>query len=527
MKRTKILLSAVAAVLVIILPLLMLIGAMFAIPPQYTNTFVGELDNKYDRLMSLDEPKVVVVGGSSVAFGLESELIEKYLGMPVVNFGLYAALGTKVMLDLSRSGIGEGDIVILAPELDKQTMSMYFNAQTTLQATDDKPSMLMHLRGDDIFATLGALFEHVGDKIEYFINGAPDPSGVYNGKNFNEYGDLEYERKENVMALTYDPNTMITLNESILSDDFMSYLNEYIADVKAVGADVYFSYCPMNELALAEGTSEDSLGAFEAVLSERIDCPIISHVEDYILGAGYFYDTNFHLNDTGSTYRTLRLIEDILLARDSSVLVREDYPDEPMLGNDMIVIPPSGGSEDNTEGDEKEDDFDEQLPDGGEAGDNGDADTPELLDPELVENTEYFNYEVLSGGNLKIVSLTELGKTQETLTIPVYAKLSGDTVRRAVTVLGEGALTGTVAHTLIIPEDSYLASMSNGCFDGAQTLKALYIYLFDADSLNPPASFSGTHADFVIHAPEESGYTTSYYWSQVKQVEIILDLKVE
>ena len=90
----------IAAILVIVLPVGILLGMLFMLPSQYSNTFVGELDEKYNRLMEIDEPKIIVVGGSSVAFGLESEIIEEYTGMPVVNFGLYAALGTKVMLDL-------------------------------------------------------------------------------------------------------------------------------------------------------------------------------------------------------------------------------------------------------------------------------------------------------------------------------------------------------------------------------------------------------------------------------------------
>jgi hypothetical protein len=174
---------------------------LFMLPPQYSNTFVGELDEKYNRLMEIDEPKIVVVGGSSVAFGLESEIIEEYTGMPVVNFGLYAALGTKVMLDLSKGGINEGDIVVLAPELDPQTMSMYFSSETALQAIDDQPSMIFSLDINNVFSVIGAMFKHVGQKLEYMRDGAPNPSGVYNSKNFNEYGDLEYDRPENAMAL--------------------------------------------------------------------------------------------------------------------------------------------------------------------------------------------------------------------------------------------------------------------------------------------------------------------------------------
>ena len=133
MKKTKIIIGVIAGFLAVLLPFVSVVAFAVSMPPQYTDTFVGELNEKVERLNSIDEPKIVVVGGSSVAFGLDSALLEKYTGMPVVNFGLYAALGTKVMLDLSRGGIKEGDIVILAPELDAQTLSLYFSSDTTLK----------------------------------------------------------------------------------------------------------------------------------------------------------------------------------------------------------------------------------------------------------------------------------------------------------------------------------------------------------------------------------------------------------
>ena len=88
--------------LVFFIPMITVGIVVFALPPVYDNTFIGELGEKYDRLNSIDEPKIVIVGGSSVAFGIDSELMEEKLGMKVVNFGLYANLGTKLMLDLSK-----------------------------------------------------------------------------------------------------------------------------------------------------------------------------------------------------------------------------------------------------------------------------------------------------------------------------------------------------------------------------------------------------------------------------------------
>ena len=474
----------IAAILVIVIPVGILFGMLFMLPPQYSNTFVGELDEKYNRLMEIDEPKIIVVGGSSVAFGLESEIIEEYTGMPVVNFGLYAALGTKVMLDLSKDGINEGDIVVLAPELDPQTMSMYFSSETTLQAIDDQPSMIFSLDINNVFSVIGAMFKHIGQKLEYMRDGAPNPSGVYNSKNFNEYGDLEYDRPENAMALYYDPNTMINLNESILDDEFIDYLNDYIDYCERRGATVYYSYCPMNYMALEEGTTDESITEFENAMRERINCRFISDINEYIMHPGYFYDTNFHLNNDGSVYRTLKLCDDLLLAMEKPVMIDPAlYPEVPELFSGMIEVT-------------------------GELGDH-----------------EYFTYEQLSNGNYMITGLTEEGKKQITLTIPRGVPQTGKTYGAAVTIIGAGAFEGGIAKTVIIPKDSYVTQMNNDVFRGASTVTQLRIYKPEAETLNPPVSFAGTADGFVIHAPEGSDYTTGYFWSQLGGVTIILDLK--
>ena len=88
-KTTKLL--AILACVSILLPFLVIGGVVFALPSQYDKTFLGALRDKYERLTSLEEPKIVIIGGSSAAFGLDSAVIEEHTGMPVVNFGLYAS----------------------------------------------------------------------------------------------------------------------------------------------------------------------------------------------------------------------------------------------------------------------------------------------------------------------------------------------------------------------------------------------------------------------------------------------------
>jgi len=114
----------------------------------YSETFYGELGEKWKLLKKKQGvKKIVVIGGSSVPFGLRSDLLEKeFPEYYVVDFGLYASIGTKAMLELSEKYIRRGDIVLLSPESDSQALSNYFSGETMLKCLDSEPSMFFDYR---------------------------------------------------------------------------------------------------------------------------------------------------------------------------------------------------------------------------------------------------------------------------------------------------------------------------------------------------------------------------------------------
>ena len=133
---------SILTILILIAPLCIVTATTLTAPCQYDKTFLAELTHKHERLKSINEEKIVLIGGSSLAFGLDSKKLEEYTGRPVVNYGLYATIGTKAMLDMSRSHINEGDIVVICPETDKQTYSLYYNAHSMWQAIDTAPPLV-------------------------------------------------------------------------------------------------------------------------------------------------------------------------------------------------------------------------------------------------------------------------------------------------------------------------------------------------------------------------------------------------
>ena len=90
-----------AAVAVLLVPLVLLSFA-FALPARYDETYLAALQDKTARLKSTEGKRIVLIGGSGAAFDVRSDLLEAELPeYRVVNLGLYAGLGTTVLLDLA------------------------------------------------------------------------------------------------------------------------------------------------------------------------------------------------------------------------------------------------------------------------------------------------------------------------------------------------------------------------------------------------------------------------------------------
>jgi len=525
-KRTngKIIVIFVALLLVFLLPFATVLTVALGLSPVYEETFVGELGEKYERLNSIEGEKLVVVGGSSVAFGLNSAVLSREVGMPVVNFGLYANLGTKLMLDLSKSGIGEGDIIVLAPEMNDQTLSLYFNSETTLQALDGNFGMLKSIDRENYEALIGASWGFAADKLVYTVSGrAPENSGAYMKKWFNEYGDNIYDRPYNEMSVT--PKN-ITLDYKYDSEDgtvseyeeFIDYVNEYVEFCTGKGATVYFSFPPMNEIALTDYNTEENISAFYDNLVSSLHCKIISDINDYIMNEGYFFDSEFHLNDAGVNIRTANLANDLKRELGMTNRTNLELPDPPgyrpsdFVGDDDgdIGAGEAGGGDNGGEvgGD-----------DGGEVGGG---------DTEEKDTNPYFELEAgVNGAGQNvwyIVGLKDEGKQQTDLVIPNNVD--------GVPIVGikEGAFAGSSLCTLTVGKNiSFIASRA---FADADELVAVYITVLDPSKITVPNGFDenglateGGNPAIKIYVPEEAffDFVADYFWGDYNLSEYKLE----
>lgn len=428
---------------------------VFFLPPQFDGTYLGEFAQKKERLTGIEEEKIIIVGGSSTAFGIRSDLMEEKMGKTVINWGLYAPLGSRTMLEACFDEIGEGDIVIFSPEQNPETLSFEFQAEEVWQAFEgDYFSMFRFFNEEGMKKLMGTFPEFAVSKLKYALRGKPEVNGVYRRDSFNEYGDITPGvRPGNCMAGGYDLTQKIDF--SILPDgEFVKYLNEYAERVAEKGAVFYYRFCPMNESAV---TDESLVDGWYLYLEEKADFTIIGNPHQCIMESGWFYDTNFHLNDAGAVVNTYRFIRDI------KAQLRDSSPTE-------IELP--------------------QMPESIAYEMQGDS-----------SDAECFIYED-EGENLIITGVADAGILREELTFPMEYE------GRKVTAVRAGSIEECRNLRQVNVQGGMI--LYDGCFEGCTTLRKIILLAEPSEITAGRELLRGT--DAMLYTEYADDYRMDYSW---------------
>ena len=439
----------------------------FVLPAQYRETFLGELSAKRALLAEDSEkPRLVLVGGSAVAFGVDSALLEAQLPQyKVVNFGMYAALGTRVMLDLSEPLLREGDLVLVLPEQQQQTLSDYLGAQALWQAADGDFSLLRCLHARDASVMLGYFPAFAAQKFRFWCSGGPQLSGVYQRSSFNAAGDIVSPLCEaNQMPSGWDSTTPIRFDTALLDDTFCTELNAYAARLAENGVTVWYHFPPMNASAVEPGSDVD---AYAAALQDKLTLPLAGDPNACILDSGWFYDTNFHLNASGKTFFTRQLVRDLKAMLGDSSPTDIALPEMPQAASDTAE--------------------------------------PTTLDD---TDADCFTFEETDSG-LRLTGLTAKGLRRTVLTVP------GTKNGQPVTELSaEVFARSRVLRQVVIQEN--IAALPDGLFSGCTALQEVVLTQPDPDRLDVGQELlrdAPAACRLTVPADSYGRYCLSYAWS--------------
>ncbi len=282
--------------------------AQIAIPPDYED-YLAIIGTKVHNLETTASPRIVFVGGSNLAFGVDSPEVEKELGYHVVNMGMGFNMGLRFMLDLIEPRIRKGDVVVLVPEYNL-FFGLLDGDERLLDVLELYPDGWQYIHSRRQMLNLGNnLFRHVKFKVNRVlqqIGHKSDPECIYCPRAFNQYGDIV----AHLGKPSKDVSRMSFLRSAGQVDgEAIHVVNDFAAAVEARGARVVFLFpClpePHYELRHA------AIDRLESELHDKLKVEMPSSAKDYVYPVQDFYDWVYHLNREGRTLRTARIIDDL------------------------------------------------------------------------------------------------------------------------------------------------------------------------------------------------------------------------
>jgi len=277
--------------------------------------YMQGIRTKHKRANEIQGPKLIFVGGSNLAYSLDSQMIQDSLSVPVVNMGLHGGLGLEHILGEANLVANPGDIVFCCIEyylgegdyrLLKETCSE-FEEVASLMPYSLKQEAMEH-------------FDKTRENIKVYLN-APDkprkPKIVFSDAEFQHLLETGYSPLFSPLGdYTAHLNSEGWFKRKPDELKFqyrywqgIDQLNEFYAEAREKGINVYFSFAPFSKSAFV--AQSNTIERLYQDLINDLDIEMLNTPEELMFEDHLFYDSEAHLIREGRQIRTEDLIRAI------------------------------------------------------------------------------------------------------------------------------------------------------------------------------------------------------------------------
>ena len=271
---------------------------------------------KHQLLENQPSPRLILVGGSNLSFGIDSELLQSETGYHPVNMGLLGGFGLAYMLNEVEAGARSGDLVVVAVEYHNFfTMgAMAEGLMGLLETVEQRPANLSYLER--------CHWKAIGDLGGLPYLGSVTRQGllVLGGKKggfpsamatrYNQWGDEVAHRTRGPKPLPR-PSGPIRLNpEAVLR------INRLYASLQRRGARLVVSYPPFPSTEYVRVGRQ--IQRLHQQLTSELLCPVLGTPEQMLFPLDDFQGHVHHLWGSAILERTRRLAALVNAYRDES-----------------------------------------------------------------------------------------------------------------------------------------------------------------------------------------------------------------
>jgi len=275
--------------------------------------YLAAYRDKSELLERTEGAKLVLVGGSNVALGFDSEALSAALPYEPVNAGLMVGIGLPMMLEQVEPHLRPGDVVLLSPEYDQWAGG--FDPFAVLRLLEDDPGAWRDIPVRYLPPLLDDSLSYLGQGLRAMLGRGGRPRTLpppYSRDGFNRFGDFVRHRDLPGEEELRGPLVVPHVDDGSLRDA-VTTLNDFQHGVEQRGITVLLSFPPLPR-DVYESREED-FQALYRYLREELRIPLLDSPEEMALPRDLFYDTIYHLNRAGLEQRTrdvIARIEDAL-----------------------------------------------------------------------------------------------------------------------------------------------------------------------------------------------------------------------
>jgi hypothetical protein len=299
------------AALVAVVEGLILIGSRSA--DVFGDNYLAEWSTKHRRLIGPGEGRLLLTGGSNIAFGVDSSRLHAVTKRDTINLGLHGGLGLALMVHEIEDGARAGDLVVLIPEYEHFYGDLMHGEMAAAQLLRHDWSALPYfsswrqwknlVKNSQIMtsAAVFALIDRAKVKLLRRPSQVQEGRTIYRRSAFDGYGDLVGNSDRESL-----PDRVAGSNERIRGP-----FNQAAFDAIARCAEILSARGV--EFVIIYPSVSASYWSVNHDLAQQVAARMPKQwtrtkPEDWVFDDRLFFDSSYHLNHSGRDVRTHQLI---------------------------------------------------------------------------------------------------------------------------------------------------------------------------------------------------------------------------
>ena len=283
------------------------------------NHYLAAIHDKHRWLSERKPPRVVLLGGSSAAFGFDSPRLRDQTGLNPVNMSLTAPLGMGFMLNDIASELQPGDIVILSFEYE-HFLEDVTGWRDVMIMLEQRPQSFWKFELQQQKLVFDRALHHMGRIIHFntarLRGQEPEPASLHLVRSaFNEFGDAVAHHKLPPPKELLHTGPMPSFDARLARRE-IEKINQFVRTCRKRSIRVFYGH-PQIEREKFE-LNQEQIDQIASLMDRLFDRVPLTRPAETVYGRDEFFDTVYHPNPEVKIKRTTLLAKRLNAAMDAA-----------------------------------------------------------------------------------------------------------------------------------------------------------------------------------------------------------------